>query len=182
MTDGVLKPAKSRARIDGALSRRGESVAALYDAHLDELYRFVYRRCRDHALTQDITQETFLAAARCKTDPEALTMAWLVTVARRRLFDVLRKRTRDDDKLRRLINSAATEESFDITEQIRVENALNLLSVDHRLVLTLHYFDGFAVKAIAQQLERSPKSVEGLITRARAALRAALSEQGGEGL
>ena len=47
-----------------------------------------------------------------------------------------------------------------------------------RLVLTLHYVDGYSVPALAEHLGRSVKSVEGLVTRARRALRAELDEGG----
>ena len=43
-------------------------------------------------------------------------------------------------------------------------------------MLTLHYLDGYTVPALAEQLDRTVKSVEGLITRARRDLRAALEE------
>ena len=164
-----------------ATPSRAQAVSALYNAHLDEVYRFIYRRCRDHSLTQDIVQETFLAAVRSTTDPNALTVSWLITVARRRLFDVLRSRMRAEDKLRQLINSVKPTDGFDVTERLRVEAALNELPVDYRLVLTLHYFDGFTVAAIADQLGRSFKSVEGLLTRARRALRGELDLDEGDG-
>ena len=159
---------------------RADSIAALYDAHLDEVYRFVYLRCRDHALTQDVTQETFICAVRASIDPEALTVAWLITVAKRRLFDVLRRRMRHDEKLQRLRNSVTNEETFDVAERIRVEAALAQLPVDYRIVLAMHYFDGYSVSAIAEHLDRSYKSVESLLTRARKALRKALQAEGGE--
>ena len=61
-----------------------------------------------------------------------------------------------------------------------MEGALSELSVDHRLVLTLHYIDGLTVPALAEHLGRSVKSIEGLITRARRELRAQLGDDAGE--
>ncbi|NNE11191.1 MAG: RNA polymerase subunit sigma-24, partial [Ilumatobacter sp.] len=66
----------------------GLSFADMYDAHVEEVYRFVFRRCRDHALAEDITQETFMAAIRKADDPSTLSVGWLMTVARNRLVDV----------------------------------------------------------------------------------------------
>lgn len=63
-------------------------------------------------------------------------------------------------------------------ERLRVVNALNELSLDQRLVLTLHYMEGLNVPAMADNLDRSEKSVEALVTQARRELRATL-DQGG---
>lgn len=152
------------------------SFVAIYDAHAEEVYRFVHRRCRDHSLSEDITQETFMAAIRSTLDPASITIGWLITVARNRLFDVLRRQMRYEDKLRMLVDGSLTTDSDDVVERLRIERALAKLSVDHRLVLTLHYFDGFTVPAMADELGRTVKSVEGLITRARRELRATLEQ------
>ena len=44
-------------------------------------------------------------------------------------------------------------------------------------MLTLHYVDGYSVPAIAEHLNRSLKSVEALVTRARRAFRAELEQE-----
>ena len=46
----------------------------------------------------------------------------------------------------------------------------------YRLVLTLHYINGMTVRAIADELDQSLKSVEGLVTRARKELIAVLED------
>lgn len=150
------------------------SFGDVYDTHIDEVYRFVHRRCRDHALAEDITQETFVAAIRHTDDPNSISVGWLLTVARNRLVDVLRRDSRYESKLRLVGAAEAHVADSDPTERIRIEAALDQLSADHRLVLTLHYIDGFTVRALAEQLDRSIKSVEGLVTRARREFRAKL--------
>jgi RNA polymerase sigma-70 factor (ECF subfamily) len=158
-------------------AERGLSFADVFDARVDEVYRFVHRRCRDHALAEDITQETFMAAIRTFDEPTEVTISWLVTVARNRLFDVLRRQARHEAKLR-LVGVAETDgHDAVLAERLRVESALKELSVDYRLVLTLHYIDGLTVPALAAHLDRSVKSVEGLVTRARRELRARLEEE-----
>ena len=152
------------------------SFAAMYDAHVDEVYRFVHRRCRDHALAEDITQETFMRAIRSTDDAASITIGWLITVAKNHLVDVLRRRTRYETKLRLVGAVRHDEHEIALAERLRVEAALAELSVDHRLVLTLHYIDGYTVPALAEHLDRSVKSVEGMVTRARRALRAQLDD------
>ncbi|MEM7286405.1 MAG: sigma-70 family RNA polymerase sigma factor [Actinomycetota bacterium] len=154
-----------------------QSFEDVYDSHVREVYRYVHQRCRDHALTEDITQEAFIAAIRAHDDPGSISIAWLLTVARNRLVDVLRRDERHERKLR-LVGAAEHEAlELDQAERIRVETALSELSVDHRVVLTLHYIDGFTVPALAEHLGRSVKSIEGLVTRARRELRARLHDE-----
>lgn len=158
------------------LAERTSSFAAVYDVHVEEVYRFVHRRCQDHSLAEDITQETFLKAIRSTDDPESISIGWLLTVARNRLIDLLRRRSRQEARLRLLGALSEDPGPVDATDRLRVEKALSELRVDHRLVITLHYLDDLTVPAIAEQLGRSVKSVEGLITRARRELRAKLDE------
>ncbi len=117
----------------------------------------------------DITQEVFMVAVKGH-HPGEISVGWLKRAARNRLVDVLRRRANYERKLR-LVGVDADEGEID---KLRVEGALDELSVDHRLVLTLHYLDGMTVPAIASELGRSEKSVEALITRARRRLRTEL--------
>ena len=151
------------------------SFTDVYDEHVETVYRYVHRRCRDHALAEDITQETFLTVVRSTDDPSTITIAWLLTVARNRLFDVLRRKVRYEEKLQLVANLGVDLNDVDIAERLRVEAALGELPLHYRLVLTLHYINGMTVPAIAKELGRSPKSVEALVTRARRELAASLS-------
>lgn len=162
-------------------TQRATSFACMYDAHVEDVYRFVHRRCRDHSLSEDITQETFMAAIRSTEDPTSISIGWLLTVARNRLVDELRRRTRHEDRIRLLGASVVDGVVVDPADRLRVEQVLEAMSPDHRLVLTLHYLDGYTVPALAEHLGRSVKSVEGLVTRARRDLRARLEgdDEGG---
>lgn len=175
-----LNPVMRRRRLAASASpqpREVAAAAAMYDAHVEEVYRFVHRRRRDHALAEDITQETFMAAIRNTTDPTQVTIGWLITVARNRLIDVLRREANYEGKLRLVgADESAATVTVDLAERLRIEAALNELSVDHRLVLTLRYVDGYTVPALARHLGRSVKSVEGLLTRARREMRMRLDE------
>ncbi|MGI9606541.1 MAG: RNA polymerase sigma factor [Acidimicrobiales bacterium] len=152
------------------------SYAQVYDAHVETVYRYVHRRCQDHSLAEDVTQDTFMTAIRANDDPGAITIGWLITVARNRLFDVLRRQTRYEEKLRLVADNTAGTGEVDIAERLRVESALAVLPMQYRLVLTLHYINGMTVRAIAEELDQSMKSVEGLVTRARRELVAVLDE------
>ena len=162
---------------EAALMRTPQlSFAHVYDSHVETVYRYVHRRCQDHSLAEDITQDTFITAIRTIDDPGAITIGWLITVARNRLFDILRRQATYEEKLRLVAGSASEDGEVDIAERLRVETALAVLPLHYRLVLTLHYINGMTVRSIADELDQSLKSVEGLVTRARRELIAVLDE------
>ena len=146
--------------------------AALYEQHAIEVYRYVHRRCRDAALAEDVTQDTFLAAVRTVDDPGEVTVGWLIRVARNRLLDLLRRQARYEGKLQlaRWPREVADEPAA-VVGRLRMTAALEELRVEHRIVLMLHYVDEMTVAALAVEMGRTPKAVEALLTRARRALR-----------
>lgn len=146
--------------------------AALYERHAIEVYRYVHRRCRDAALAEDVTQDTFLAAVRTVDDPAEVTVGWLIRVARNRLLDLLRRQARYEGKLQLAIGrSEVADDPAAVVGRLRMTAALEELRVEHRIVLMLHYVDEMTVAALAVEMGRTPKAVEALLTRARRALR-----------
>ncbi len=148
-------------------------VTELYDAHVDEVYRYVHRLCLDHALAEDVTQDVFL---RAMGRDDELTVAWLLRSARNRLIDQVRREATYRDKLRILHPrpTDASDEMSGLIDDLRLREGLGRLRPDHRIVLMLHYVDGASVTELAAALGRSYKGAEGLLSRARAALRTEL--------
>lgn len=152
------------------------ALRSLYDANVEEVYRYVFRRCRDHSLAEDITQDVFVAAIRSHGDGE-LTIGWLLRTARNRLIDIIRRSDVFERKLR-LLGSGRAGESLDgaiaMSDRVEVDAAMKALNKQHRLILMLHYVDDLSIDELAQDLGRSRKGTEALLTRARAALRTEL--------
>jgi RNA polymerase sigma-70 factor (ECF subfamily) len=148
------------------------AFADLYERHAVEVYQFVHRRCRDHALAEDVTQDTFVRAGHSFDDPAAIRVGWLIQVARNRLLDIVRREVRYEGKLRLVgAREAEVDEPSAVVDRVRMTAALEGLRVEHRVVLMLHYVDGFTIPELADELGRTPKSIEALVTRARRALR-----------
>ena len=115
------------------------------------MYRYVHRR--DY-LAEDVTQETFMAAIRGTDDPSTITVGWLITVARNKLFKALSATYEEKFELSPL-TPGSTE--IDIAERLRVEAALGVLPMHYRLVLTLHYINGM----IAGHRHRTGQDAQG---------------------
>ncbi len=153
----------------------------LYDASMPEVYGYLASRCGSAAVAEDLTSETFLAAAdavRRGSVPD-LTVAWLIGVARHKLVDHWRRRERDD-RLLAAVESAAVEsgagadhDPWDVQLDLLVAHrVLERLGAHHRSALTLRYLDELPVRRVAECLERTEGATEVLLVRARKAFRA----------
>lgn len=155
--------------------RRG--LLELYDAALPEVYGYLLVRCRSAVIAEDLTSETFLAAADAverRAVPD-LSIAWLVGVARHKLVDHWRRLARED----RLLASVGAElrpdpDPWDVQlDVLTAHRVLEQLGAHHRSALTLRYLDGLPVRQVAEHLDRTEQATETLLVRARHAFRAA---------
>lgn len=153
----------------------GGRLLALYDQALPEVYGYLLDRCGDRATAEDLTSETFLAAVRT-ADATAISIPWMIGVARHKLVDHWRRRTRDD----RLVAELAGDlDSGDRTEDpwdarltgMRAVGVLERLGDHHRAALTLRYVDGLPVPEVAELMGRTIHATEALLVRARSAFR-----------
>lgn len=147
--------------------RPGATVLALYDRALPQVYGYLMARCGDRAVAEDLTSETFLAAAARQDAP--VTMGWLIGVARHKLVDHWRWQERQQRLLRAVEGSREeSDDPWDIhLERWRAVEVLSLLAPQHRAALTLRYLDGLGVTEAADVLDRSVAATEALLVRAR---------------
>jgi RNA polymerase sigma-70 factor (ECF subfamily) len=122
-------------------------------------------------VAEDLTSETFLAAV--KADSAApVSMPWLIGVARHKLVDHWRKRSRDERALKAVGGPDATDDPWDARlDELRAMDVLRSLGDHHRLALTLRYVDGLPVPEVASLMDRTVRATEALLVRARAAFR-----------
>ena len=153
-----------------------EHLVALYDTCVHDVYRYVHRLCLDHSVAEDVTQDVFVAAMRNPTVD--ISPGWLIRSARNRLIDIGRRDANYRDKVRilRPVPKGHDDDFGAVVEHLGVQDALARLRSEHRIVLMLHYVDDLPVAELATALGRSYKSIEGLLSRARAALRAELED------
>src|SRR3954452_22104464 len=73
-------------------------LLALYDEALPEVYGYLLHRCGEVATAQDLASETFLAAAKavCAGHSGPIGVPWLIGVARHKLIDHWRRRSREE--------------------------------------------------------------------------------------
>ncbi|MDQ1439218.1 MAG: polymerase sigma-70 factor, subfamily [Acidimicrobiaceae bacterium] len=160
------------------------ALLQLYDTALPQVYGYLLRRCGRREVAEELTSETFLAAAAAvgQARPPRVDMPWLVGVARHKLVDHWRRREREDRNLRAVATDPGAEDPWDARlDALRAEQTLGALAPQHRLVLTLRYVDDLPVTEVARLVDRSVHATEGLLVRARRAFRLQYEATNGEG-
>lgn len=65
----------------------------IYEQTFRNIFNYIYSLSRDHALAEDITQDTFLKAYECMiAEGKPLNKSWFYTVARNKYISVTRER------------------------------------------------------------------------------------------
>jgi len=169
--------------------RSGDSSAMeeFYNIYRNRLYSLVLEQVgRDQAVAEDLVQEVFLAALdsldKFRGDSQLYT--WLRSIAFHKINDFYRRQVRESKP-----NESSPD--FDTMKQLEQTGddkpaTLTVLESEeirqsvHQEVLVLKYLEEMPVLEISQVMGRSPKSVEGLLSRARKAMRTKLSENNHE--
>jgi RNA polymerase sigma-70 factor (ECF subfamily) len=162
-----------------AIDDPGSALLALYDQALPLVYGYLLRRCPAAALAEDLTAEVFLAAvdAARRDRPPAISVPWLLGVARHKLADHWRRQALQDRHLGAVAGAEdAADDPWDVhLDAVRARDTLARLAPHHRGALILRYLDDLPVAEVAVLLDRTVHSTEGLLVRARAAFRRAYS-------
>jgi len=174
--------------------RQGDAAALeqMYQRYVDHVYSLVFHQVgQDKSVAEDIVQETFLSALKSigKFRGKSKLYTWLCSIAYHKVADFYRRQGRQDKggeqppgigaiELERIKDSEPLASSKIESEEGRqvIERALLSLPLDYRQVLMLKYIEEMPVLEISLVMRRSPKSVEGLLTRARKELRDCLAE------
>jgi RNA polymerase sigma-70 factor (ECF subfamily) len=169
--NGVWREARLR---EAVLAGDEGAWRAWYDEAYAPLEAYVLWRCaRLRDLADDVLQETWLVAVRSirRFRPEAGNfLAWLRGIAANVVRNQLRVRKRHEFREARINPPEATPaESGEGAE--RIARALDALPERAEAVLRAKYLEGLSVAAIADAWGETPKAVESLLSRARAAFR-----------
>ena len=167
------------------------AMAELYDRYFDRLYSLVFNQVdRNRDIAEDIVQETFLAALKSAKGFKGRSSAytWLCSIAYHKVADHYRRQSRERKRMVSGIDVDTVDDTENPGRQPQpdsliesaetrqvVNEALAKLPWDYRQVLILKYLEEMSVLEIGQIMDRSPKSIEGLLTRSRKALQTHLS-------
>ena len=157
--------------IDGALQGDPTAERAIYDRHVDRIYRLAYRLTGDEALAQEFTQDTFVRAFE-RLDGfrrESALGTWLYAIARSVIYNGLRKVRRRQSR-----HVGLEEIQPDLKKRLR--EAIDGLPIGYKTVFVMHEIEGYTHDEIAETLGVQTGTSKAQLSRARARLREELAE------
>lgn len=158
-----------------------ESQRALYDAHVDRIYRLAYRMTGDDELAQEFTQEAFIRAF-ARLDQfrgESALGTWLFAIATRVVMNGMRKVKRFRSRevaLDEVGAVAGTAHHTDPDLKTKLKRAIEGLPEKYRLVFVMHDVEGYTHEEIGRALGLQPGTSKAQLSRARARLRVSLAK------
>ena len=174
-----------RELIARCLAGDADAERALYDAHVDRIYRLVYRMAGDGDLAQDFTQDTFIRAFerldQFRGDSSLAT--WLHSIAVSVTLNGMRKvkriglRTTDLEETPTL---AAEVRDLPPDLRTRLFQAIDALSEKLRPVYIMHDIEGYTHEEIGETLGIPIGTSKARLFDARAKLRVALAPFAGD--
>ena len=175
-----------RQLIEAVLAGDSRAERALYDAHVDRVFRLCHRlACGDADRAQDFTQETFVKAfdrlAGFRGD--AALGTWLHSIAVSVSLNGMRRVRRWNERETALDDApqvAAVERHAEPDLKDRLRSAVDGLPEPYRVVFVMYDMEGYTHEEIGAVLEMPAGTSKARLSRARARLREALAEFAGE--
>jgi RNA polymerase sigma-70 factor (ECF subfamily) len=164
--------------LDGSSAR---DLAQLVAEHHEAVFRWAFRLCGSTTDAEDLTQQTFLTAGRCwnQLRDRAAARAWLSAILRTCFLKSVRRRrplaAADHELDLDHLPGPAPEPSAVDSE--RLQQALDALSPEARVILNLFYFEDRSYREIAAALEIPVGTVMSRLSRAKEQLRRRLAER-----
>ena len=165
-----------RASISIIPSARSRDFVAVYRRSVRDVYSYFASRVGERSAAEDLTQEVFIAGARRFAEGDDIDTAWLIAVARHKLVDHWRARSREDRRLEAVLAAEPRHDPSAPIESGAAMVALAELNPTYRSALVLRHVDDLSVPEVAEYLGRTVEATEQVLTRARTAFRAAYQE------
>ena len=149
-----------------------DSFVALYNRHVNTVYRVCYTYLRKAADTEDAVQNVFI---KLLTKPmsfvsEEHEKAWLIRVATNHCKDVLKSAWMRRADFESIPEPAAVDKEHDET----LEEVLKLPE-NQRICVYLYYYEGYSTAEIAEIIKRPHSTVRNYLSDARKQLRERLA-------
>ena len=169
--------------------QRGDATAlsALIRSQQDRLFRVAFRVLRDPGRAEDAVADAFTAIwSRCGSWRGESAETWIQRVAYRVILDHTRSRRRwwrlftptaeEPLAATKEPGHALAEQDQQAHQARRLEQAIDALAPEDRILVHLHYFEGQSLAEIAAALQVSRDALKMRLSRARARLREALGD------
>jgi RNA polymerase sigma-70 factor (ECF subfamily) len=165
-----------------------EAVAALYHRLERPLFAFLVKTLRDREAAADVLNDTMLDVWRQagRFEGKSSVATWIYAIAHHKAISWLRRRREielNDDAAAEIADDSPSAEArlAEADVATAIARLMERLSVDHRVVLQLAYFQEFSVSQIAEILDCPENTVKTRMFYARQRLKTLLEAEGIEG-
>jgi RNA polymerase sigma-70 factor (ECF subfamily) len=179
--DRASQLADQRALIERARRGSASALRALYDTHVDRIYRLTYRLTGVEHLAREVTQDTFVRAFASIGGfrGDSAFGTWLHTIAVSLSLNEIKRRKRERARNAPLDDAIALAESAPHSDPLlreKLMEAVNDLPEGCRTVFMMHDAEGYTHQEIAAALGVTEGTSKAQLARARGKLRVALAQ------
>jgi RNA polymerase sigma-70 factor, ECF subfamily len=171
-----------------AQAKRGnaDAFAALYRAHVQLIFRYVYHRVNDVQVAEDLTADVFTRALTGLSgyqDQGKPFVAWLYSIAHARVVDHYRKsgrrRDEDEEQIERIRVTPNMDESLLRRQAARaLREAIASLTGEQQQVVILRFVEGYRLEQVAELMNKNANAIKALQHRALRSLASRLERSG----
>ena len=170
--------------IHAAQSGDREAFALLYEANVEQVYRYLLRKTGQPADAEDVTAEVFIRAMSMRSLPSfeirgAPFIAWLLRIAHNIAINYMKQRSRRKETFLQDSAIGSYDDPVDLALQRvafdEVSIQMETLTSLQRQVLDLRFLRQLSIAETADQMSRSEKAVKFLQHSALRALRRRLN-------
>lgn len=156
-----------------SLVRTNKEIIAIYNRHVDTVYRICYSFMKNKSETEDMVQETFLKLIRSDKvfDNDRHEKAWLIVTASNLCKDALKRSWRQEESMEDHGFALGREDHFERSE---ILDAVLSLPEDQKTAVYMYYYEGYSTTEIAKYLRCPSATVRSRLSRARAFLKTML--------
>jgi RNA polymerase sigma-70 factor (ECF subfamily) len=181
-----LEPKREQKLIQAAQRGNEQAFGELYNAYVQQVYRYVMYRVNNTETAQDLTADVFLRAveglARYE-NRQVPFLAWLYRIAHARVVDHYRRTQRVGAEENIDSVEVKVDEDLDTDlmlnyRQQKLREALNKLPGEQRQVLLLRFIEGYDIQQTADTLGKTIGAVKMIQRRALQAMNMELTRQG----
>jgi RNA polymerase sigma-70 factor (ECF subfamily) len=155
-----------RSLILSAKKGNSEAFGAVYSTLYTPLYRYIFSRCRDVELTNDICQQAFLRFFQALPgyEPDKSPLAYLFTIAKHLLINesVRKAPTSFDESLFETMADDSTNlisDSHVRLLSLKIDSFLPSLTKDEEEVIRMHYYGELSHKEIGEVLRKEEATI-----------------------
>jgi RNA polymerase sigma-70 factor (ECF subfamily) len=165
----AIAPTRAERRVATALRTRDErALRMVHDRYGTAVFGYLVHTLRDHAAAEDVFQQVLTEIWRrgAEYDPDrASLITWVLTIARSRAIDELRRRRPEPFDPVTLPEHAVDAPQDEVLDRWRTSHLLSQLPVEERRLLELRFYHELSQREIAERTGLAMGTIKGRMVR-----------------